>query len=576
MKPRALKLRIGKLLILVAVASLGGAAAVFQAAPQVPKSGAGPVRVLILSGQNNHDWKSTTPKLKAILEETGLFRIDILDNPATLTGPALAPYDVILSDWNAFGLDPAAAAWPEETRQAYLDFVRRGKGHVVVHAGGSSFPAWKDYGRLVLAAWKDGQTSHGPRHEFPVRIDDPDHPITAGLEPFKASDELWIKPGLNGSLSILASSFSAPDKGGTGTWEPAVLAGRFGEGRTVALLLGHDAAGLANSGFQTLLRRGVEWAATGRVASTAGKAAKIWAWEKKEGSSLALSGPAGTLWRFRFDAALDMPYFHPLNSIDGRTLTADRPLDHPWHHGLWFCWKFINKVNYWEIDPQTLHPAGRTSWSNVRIDARDDHTARIAMDVAYRPAGEGAPVLAEKRTIEISAPTPEGVYAIDWTGEFTAIRAVVLDRTPLPGEPGGQSYGGYAGLSLRMALKFDDRTLMTGEGPITELKDDRYRGKNTALDYSGLLDGRLAGVAICDYPQNPRPPTPWYAIRSADFSFFTPALLCYGPLELKPGETMTLRYRVLVHSGRWDAARLRTEYERFSKSRTAPGQEKRP
>ena len=30
-----------------------------------------PVRVLILSGRSNHDWKTTTPALKKILEDNG-------------------------------------------------------------------------------------------------------------------------------------------------------------------------------------------------------------------------------------------------------------------------------------------------------------------------------------------------------------------------------------------------------------------------------------------------------------------------------------------------------------------------
>ena len=34
---------------------------------------AAPVRVLLLSGQNNHDWKKTTPVLQAALEECGRF-----------------------------------------------------------------------------------------------------------------------------------------------------------------------------------------------------------------------------------------------------------------------------------------------------------------------------------------------------------------------------------------------------------------------------------------------------------------------------------------------------------------------
>jgi len=84
------------------------------------------------------------------------------------------------------------------------------------------------------------------------------------------------------------------------------------------------------------------------------------------------------------------------------------------------------------------------------------------------------------------------------------------------------------------------------------------------MDYSGLFKGRPAGIAVCDHPDNPRSPTPWYAIRSDEMSFFTPAVICYEPITLEPGQSVTLRYRVFVHPGRWDAGRLRAEYERFA------------
>ena len=524
-----------------------------------------PIRVLLLSGQNNHDWKSTTPKLKAILEADGRFQVDIDETPGRLTARTLAPYDVILSNWNAFGRDPEKEAWPEATRRAYLDFVRRGKGHVVVHAGSASFAEWKEYGELTLATWRKNQTAHGPRHEFPVRIENAAHPVAAGLKPFTSQDELWNRPALSDGAMVLASSYSASDKEGTGEWEPTALAGRFGEGRSFTLLLGHDAEAMDNPGFQALLLRGIEWAATGRVEASAGATAKIWRWEKEDGASLALAGPAGPLWQFRYGPGLDVPYFHPLSTVEGQRLTWDRPPDHVWHHGLWFSWKFINKINYWETDPKTGRPAGRTSWKDVKVKATDGHAARITLDLDYRPAGEDTPVLTEKRTIEVAAPDDDGVYAIDWTGIFTAVRAVVLDRTPLPGEPDGQSWGGYSGLSLRLAGSLACRQAMTSGGPLTDMPDDRYRGRHTALDYSGLLDGRPVGVAIIDHPQNPRVPTPWYVIRSSEMSFFTPAVICYGPLTLPPGGSITLRYRVIVHPGRWDAARLRQEYERFSR-----------
>jgi type 1 glutamine amidotransferase len=546
--------------VLVLVFAVKRPAALPQAVP--PPA---PIRVLLLSGQNNHDWRSTTPKLVEILRESGKFAVRVTDDPASLTPEELASQDVLLSNWNAFGLDPKTAAWPKRVQRAYLDFVKRGRGHVVVHAGSASFPDWAAYGRLTLATWKKGQTSHGPIHEFPVRIERTAHPVTEGIEPFTIRDELWNGPGLAEGAEVLASSFSGTAQGGTGQWEPSVLAGRFGEGRSLTILLGHDAAAMDNLGFKTLLTRAVEWAATGRVsASRPAWPAGPWHWEKTPGSSLALAGPAGPLWEFRYADDLDVPYFHPLRTIDGRLLTWDRPPDHLWHHGLWFSWKFINKTNYWEIDAATGHPEGRTSWSNVRVTAGRDFRARIDMDLAYARAGVRTPVLLERRTIEISPPDAGGVYTLDWTCAFKAVSMAFLDRTPLPGEIGGQTWGGYAGLSLRLAQGLDERRAMTSEGPIETWTEDRYRGRHAALDYSGLVDGEPAGVAILDDPRNPRSPSPWYVIRSAEMSFFTPAVLCFQPLTLRAGDVIVLRYRVIVHHGRFDEARLKSEAARFS------------
>jgi hypothetical protein len=299
-------------------------------------------------------------------------------------------------------------------------------------------------------------------------------------------------------------------------------------------------------------------AATGEVAS------RTWRW-RRDDDALALEGPSGPLWTLRHGSDLDTAYFHPLSTADGRTLTWDKPPDHVWHHGLWFSWKYINEVNYWEIDAATGRPAGRTSWSNVRVETRDDMTARIALDLAYRPAGQDVAVLTEERTIEVHPPDAQGAWAMDWISAFRAAREVVLDRTPLPGEPGGRVWGGYAGLSLRLAEGLTERRVASSDGPITEMPDDRHRGRHLAVDYSGLLEGRPAGIAILDHPGNPRSPTPWYVIRSTEMSFFSPAVLCDEPLTLHAGEALTLSYRVIVHDGRWDADRLRAEHAEYAR-----------
>ncbi|MHB8899135.1 MAG: ThuA domain-containing protein [Thermoguttaceae bacterium] len=242
---------------LLLVGMLLGAAP--AAEPSLPPA----IRVLLLSGQNNHDWKTTTPKI----ESTGRFQVRVEEHPEQLTADSLQACDVILSNWNSWGQAQkgAPAEWPEPLRQAYVDFVRGGKGHVVVHAGSSSFADWKDYQAVTLAWWQLGQTGHGPVHEFPVRIEAVDHPVTRGLKNFTTRDELWNRPGIQPGAIVLASSWSAAESKGTGAWEPTALAAQVGKGRSFTLLLGHDAAAMENAGYGQLLLRGTEWAATGEV-----------------------------------------------------------------------------------------------------------------------------------------------------------------------------------------------------------------------------------------------------------------------------------------------------------------------
>jgi len=230
------------------------------------------IRVLILTGRNNHNWKETTPKLQKLLEATGKFAVDTAIPPEGLTRDNLQNYDVILSNWNSWGggSKQAEAEWTDEVRSAYLDFVRQGKAHVTIHAGGSSFyEGWPEYRKVALVFWNLGTTGHGRQHEFKVRIDQPDHAITAGLGEFTIRDELWNRPGVVDGATILASAYSDKQNEARGTdqWEPSVVIARYGQGRCFATLLGHDAKIMENDGFQQLLLRGVEWAATGKMSA---------------------------------------------------------------------------------------------------------------------------------------------------------------------------------------------------------------------------------------------------------------------------------------------------------------------
>jgi hypothetical protein len=289
-------------------------------------------------------------------------------------------------------------------------------------------------------------------------------------------------------------------------------------------------------------------------------------WEKSD-TSVALRHADQIVWRFHFDLARNVPYFDPLAPRGGPSITWNAPPDHPWHHGLWFSWKYINGVNYWEHQGREGRPAGRTRWSNVEIQTHDDFSASIAMQVAYQAAGESRVVLREWRRIEVAAPDAQGDYAVDWNSRFQAEdTAVTLDRSA----PQEKSAGGYAGLSVRFAEGLAERELMTPAGPVSFNDGDRYRGSAVAVDYSGVLPGGIVGVAFLDDARNPRHPTSWYAIRTPEVSYVNAALLTDEPLELQPQEQLTLRYRLVVHHGRWDAERLQRTSQSLIETKVEP------
>jgi type 1 glutamine amidotransferase len=229
---------------------------------------ANPLNVLILSGQNNHDWQETTPVLRHHLEQSGRFSVEELEQPETMTADSLARFDVIVSNWNTF-VDTGVKEWPASARSALIDFVRSGKGFVSVHAGSSSFYDWDDYQDLVITSWKEGQTDHGPQHTFRVTPTADQNPITQGVEPFNIYDELWHRAPLKPGAKILATAFSSKDNEGTGRDEPVLLGRAFGKGRSVNLLLGHEVRAMKHASFGLLFARSTEWAATGSIKPSA-------------------------------------------------------------------------------------------------------------------------------------------------------------------------------------------------------------------------------------------------------------------------------------------------------------------
>ncbi len=253
-----------------------------------------PVKALIVDGQNNHDWKSTTPVIRRILEESGVFAVEVATSPvqgADMSGfsPAFESHDVVVMNYNG-------DSWPQKTRDALERYMRKGGGMVVVHAADNAFPEWGEFNRMIALGgwgdrnekwgpyirWRGGKIvrdftpgrggSHGRQHEYTVTTRSPDHPIMKGLpaEWLHAKDELYDRlRGPAENLTVLATAYSDTSTGGAGENEPMLMTIRYGKGRVFHTAMGHDASSIGCVGFVTTLLRGTEWAVTGKVKRTA-------------------------------------------------------------------------------------------------------------------------------------------------------------------------------------------------------------------------------------------------------------------------------------------------------------------
>jgi hypothetical protein len=295
--------------------------------------------------------------------------------------------------------------------------------------------------------------------------------------------------------------------------------------------------------------------------AAAGAESPAYAWTREPGS-VALRQGGQVVWQFNYGTNQSKPFFHPVALPGGPVLTWDQPPDHLWHRALWFSWKYINHVNYWETEGLAPADRGSTQWGEPQIETRPDFSARLVLELTYRPPN-GPAVLTERRVIEISPPAGDRSYHLDWVQTFTAVgKEVLLDRTPLPGEAGGVAWGGYAGLSVRFAKDIQAPRALIPAGPI-EFPEGRYRGKAMAMDYTGSFQGQDAGIAILDSSSNLNSPTPWYAISDSTMHYFSPAVIQQAPYRLPAGDKLTLRYRVVVHPGRWTVDQLRTSVGAF-------------
>lgn len=268
---------------------------------------ADPIKVLIIDGRNNHDWRSTTKATKATLEKTGRFTVDVSTSPERRADkaawdawrPKFSEYDVVLSNFNddCEVEGGCETVWSKQTQEDFEKFVREGGGFVPVHAADNAHGNWPEYNEIIgIGGWggreagrsgylfrkidgkwqatspNEGRSGDDEQvKDYLVIHEQPDHPILKGLptEWMHADDELYGSlRGPAKNIEVLAYAYCRL----TGENEPLMMIVTYGKGKVFHIPMGHYndefepyGASLHCVGFQAVLARGTEYVATGKV-----------------------------------------------------------------------------------------------------------------------------------------------------------------------------------------------------------------------------------------------------------------------------------------------------------------------
>ncbi|UVO53098.1 ThuA domain-containing protein [Sphingomonas sp. SUN039] len=254
------------------------------------------LHVLIISGQNSyeHDWTGVNNLLRKQMQDTGRFDVRVTEDFDEGNVAMLKKYDVVLlnysSRWNYS--DEKQHLWSPAAFEALYQYVREGGGLVAYH---SSFTWGRDipeYKKLVGATMQPGVSRRSPPDAFLFELTDREHPVTSGLRRYHwtFTEDMYTNMVFapDAKIHVLATAYDdaeayTPEKAGPkypvaaytpeklkamkglNASHPQIWVQDYGRGRVFSITLGHGPDTLMYDGVKSLIMRGTEWAATGKV-----------------------------------------------------------------------------------------------------------------------------------------------------------------------------------------------------------------------------------------------------------------------------------------------------------------------
>lgn len=255
-----------------------------------------------------------------------------------------------------------------------------------------------------------------------------------------------------------------------------------------------------------------------------------------------------TFTSYRFGDGQKYPYFYPLNGpTSGVSVTTESSLPYPHHRSLWFACDRVNGGNYW----QEGNERGQIISRGPKIVESNPEKIVIKDYCDWRQPGK-SPIIKDEREIIITVPS-DSLRIIDFTITLNALTDISILKT------------NHSLFSARM-----HHTLSVKSGGSLNNSEGRSGEKETAgmesswCDYYGEHFGMVEGMAIFDSPQNIWYPSKWF---TRDYGFFSPTNMYWRDGDfLKENESITFKYRVVVHSGTTEQAEIKKLYSQWTEN----------
>jgi hypothetical protein len=271
---------------------------------------------------------------------------------------------------------------------------------------------------------------------------------------------------------------------------------------------------------------------------------------KKEGTEVIVKVDDAEFTRYKFADSQKYPYFWPVRGPRSReSVTTESSEPYPHHHSLFFGCDRVNGGNYWQ---DTLE-RGRIDSEEVKVVEADGKRVVIEDRCVWKRPGN-PDVFKDVRRWTLSAPTADSRW-IELEITLTALVDIRVERT------------NHSLFSARVVEELSPK----GGGALVNSAGDEgekatWGKKAEWCGFHGTRDGITEGLTILVHPKNRWSPCRWF---TRDYGFVSPTPMYWlegGAWTLEKGESVRLRYLVVVHEGSSQEADIAKIYEAWSRA----------